>query len=536
MSTLSSLVARDLVKAYADRIVLDGVNLTAAPGQRIGLVGENGTGKSTLLRLLAGPDAGGGDPDGGEVLRPADIGLLHQELPFDPEQTVGDVLAAALAESRSLLAALDALALRLADEDPDVLTEYGEVLTRAEEIDAWDAERRAGEVMHGLGLAEIGWDRPLGTLSGGQRSRVALAALLVRRPGALLLDEPTNHLDDEAVAYVEAQLRTLPGVVVVASHDRVFLDEVCTDIVDLDPAQDMSGRRGPTRYRGAYTEYLHAKKAERARWQQAFEEQQDEINALRHAVKVGARQVGHGYRPPRDNDQFIVYAKARAVEGTIARRVRNAQQRLTVLERDPIRKPPARLEFRADVMTADTGEDGHVVSVRGLRVPGRVALDRLDLAAGGRLLVTGPNGSGKSTLLAVLGGALDPAEGSVLRRRGLRVGLLAQDDHFPDPARTPRELYGDGRVPLMELGLVAPRDLDRPVGVLSVGQRRRLALAMLLADPPHLLLLDEPTNHLSLSLADELEQALGRAPGAVVIASHDRWMRRRWEGPVLSLA
>jgi macrolide transport system ATP-binding/permease protein len=252
-------------------------------------------------------------------------------------------------------------------------------------------------------------------------------------------------------------------------------------------------------------------------------------------VKIGARQVGHGYRPPRDNDKFIGFANARAIEATVARRVRNAQQRLTVLERDQIRKPPAPLEFRASAVTAEAGDDGHAISVRGLRVPGRVALDRLDLSATGRLLVTGPNGSGKSTLLAVLGGALTPAEGSVLRRRGLRVGLLAQDDHFPDPGRTPRELYGDGRVPLMELGLVAPRDLDRPVGVLSVGQRRRLALAMLLANPPHLLLLDEPTNHLSLSLADELEQALGRAPGAVVIASHDRWMRRRWDGPVLSL-
>jgi len=532
---LAPLVARDLVKAYADRVVLDGVNLTAAPGQRIGLVGENGTGKSTLLRLLAGPDAGGDAPDRGEVQRPADIGLLHQELPFDPGHTVGDVLAEALAESRRVLAVLDASAARLGDGEPAALDEYGEALTRAEEIGAWDAERRADEVMHGLGLGGIGRDRPLGTLSGGQRSRVALAALLVRRPSAVLLDEPTNHLDDEAVAFVEAQLRSLPGVVVVASHDRVFLDEVCTDIVDLDPAQEMSGRRGPTRYRGAFTEYLYAKKAERARWEQAFEAQQDEINALRYAVKVTARQVGHGYRPPRDNDKHIAFGKARLIEGVIARRVRNAQQRLTVLERDPIRKPPAPLEFRAPVMTADTGEDGHLVSVRGVRVPGRVELDRLDVPAAGRLLVTGPNGSGKSTLLAVLGGGLEPAEGSVLRRRGLRIGLLTQDDHFPDPARTPRELYGDGRVPLMELGLVAPRDLDRPVGVLSVGQRRRLALAMLLAHPPHLLLLDEPTNHLSLGLADELEQALGRAPGAVVIASHDRWTRRRWDGPVLSL-
>jgi macrolide transport system ATP-binding/permease protein len=539
LSAAPFLVARDLVKLYGSRVVLDGVNLTASPGQRIGLVGENGAGKSTLLRLLAGPEHGGDLPDAGEMIRPADLGLLHQELPFVAEHTVGDVLAEALAESRQVLATLQETAQRAAD-DPQALAAYGEALTRAEELDAWDADRRADEILHGLGLAAIGRNRRLGEMSGGQRSRVALAALLVRRPGALLLDEPTNHLDDEAVAFVEAQLRALPGVVIVASHDRVFLDEVCTDIVDLDPAQHTTGRRGPTRYRGTFSDYLAAKRAERARWEQAFLAQQDEINALRLAVKVTARQVGHAGRAPRDNDKFIVFAKARAVEAVVSRRVRNAQQRLTVLERGQIRKPPAPLEFRAPVLTAGVDDDtGTAVTVRGVHVPGRLRLERLDLSASGRLLITGANGTGKSTLLDVLAGRLDPAEGSVLRRRGLRIGLLTQDDHWPDPTRTPRQLYEQAgpaqAVPLVELGLVAPRDLDRPVAMLSVGQRRRVALAMLLARPPHLLLLDEPTNHVSLALADELEQALDAAPGAVVIASHDRWLRRRWTGPALAL-
>src|SRR5215467_3030880 len=516
----SFLAARDLVKAYADRVVLDGVHLTAAPGQRIGLVGENGTGKSTLLRLLAGLD----EPDAGEIVRPADIGLLHQQLPFDAAAAVDDVIADALAESRALLAVI---------ENPSDLDTYGAALVRADEIGAWDADRRADEVLHGLGLAAIDRQRQLGTLSGGQRSRVALAALLVRRPGALLLDEPTNHLDDAAVAFVEAQLRSLPGVVVVASHDRVFLDEVCTDIVDLDPARHMSGRRGPSRYAGAFSAYLSAKKAERARWEQAFAAQQDEINALRHAVAVKARQVGHENRPVRDNDKSITFGKARLIESVVSRRVRNAQQRLTLLERDPIRKPPP-LRFRAPQFTSVGDSAERIVTLRDVAVPGRLMLDRLDLDGAARLLVTGPNGVGKSTLLHVLVGSLDVRQGSVLRRPGLRIGMLAQDDVWPDPSRTPRQLY-HGAVPLVEFGLVAPKDLDRPVGALSVGQRRRLALAMLLVDPPHLLLLDEPTNHVSLALADEMEQALGRSPGAVVIASHDRWLRRRWSGAELAL-
>jgi macrolide transport system ATP-binding/permease protein len=515
-----SLVAVDVVKFFGDRKVLDAVHLAAHPGQRLGLVGENGAGKSTLLRLLAGAD----EPDAGQITRPAHVGLLHQELPFSPGQSIGDVMAGALAESRELLSRLEFLL-----GVPARLDEYGEVLQRAEQIEAWDAERRAEEVLHGLGVAAFGRARTLGTLSGGQRSRVALAALLVRRPAALLLDEPTNHLDDRALSFLEGELRRFPGVVVVASHDRVFLDEVCTDIVDLDPA-----REGLVRYGGAYSAYLAAKKTERARWEQAFAGQQDEMNALRLAIKTTARQVAHG-RPPRDGDKMSYYAHGQKVQATISSRVRNAAQRLAVLERDAIGKPPPVLHFQAPALTTvDGAESPSLVSLRRVDVPGRVRVDHLDLATGERLLVTGPNGCGKSSLLAVIAGAL-PASG-VLRRRGLRIGLLAQDDHWPEPARTPRDLYGHHDTPLADLGLVAPRDLDRPVAHLSVGQRRRLALALLIADPPHLLLLDEPTNHLSLTLADELENALGTAPGAIVVASHDRWLRRRWEHPELSLA
>ncbi|GAA1397731.1 ABC-F family ATP-binding cassette domain-containing protein [Catellatospora coxensis] len=521
-----TLIATDLVKIFGDRRVLDGVSLTVSAGRRVGLVGENGAGKSTLLRLLAGADT----PDSGTVTRPDDLGLLHQELPYSPGDTVGDVLAEALRESRELLGLLDELARDLSDADR--LDAYGHALARAEQLDAWDAERRAELVLHGLGLADVARERTLGTLSGGQRSRVALAALLVRRPAALLLDEPTNHLDDQAVAFVEQQLRQLPGAVVVASHDRVFLDEVCTDIVDLDPSDDSPG--GLVRYGGAYTEYVQAKRARRARWERAYADQQTELAALRLSAATTARQVAPG-RAPRDADKMGYKFHGARVQAQVSRRVRNAEQRLAVLERDAISRPPALLSFQAPALTT-AGEDT-ALTLRDVHVPGRLRLDRLDLPADGRLLVTGPNGAGKSTLLSVLAGRLRPAEGSVTRRRGLRVGLLAQDDRFDDPAATPRALYDrcHAEVPLVELGLVAPRDLDRPVGALSVGQRRRVALALLIADPPHLLLLDEPTNHLSPALADELEDALGRAPGAIVVASHDRWLRRHWQGARLDL-
>jgi macrolide transport system ATP-binding/permease protein len=526
----SALLANDLVRTFGTRRVLDGVSLTAAPGHRIGLIGENGVGKSTLLRLLAGTD----EPDTGSVVRPADIGFLHQEMPFDDASTIADVLDDALREARDDLAALDRLT-RLLAEDDSFLGEYGERLDRAQEHGAWDADRRAAIVVAGLGLGEIPHHRTLGSLSGGQRSRLALAALLIRRPAALLLDEPTNHLDDEAAAFLEDQLRGLPGVVVVASHDRAFLDAVCTDLIDLDPAVD-----GPTRYGGNYTDYLAQKLAERERWERRYAEEQEELSDLRRAVAVTARQVAPG-RPRRDNEKMGYDHAGGRVQSQISRRVRNAARRLDELERSQVRKPPPPLRFRGTPPASAASAEGILLSLRDIRVPGRLALDRLDVVATGRLLVTGPNGAGKSTLLAVLAGQL-AATGQVHRRRGLTVGLLAQDTVFDRPDRTAQDTYeravGADRaaaVPLRSLGLIAPADLGKRVGDLSVGQRRRLALALLVAHPPELLLLDEPTNHLSPRLCDELEEALGTGLGAVVVASHDRWLRSRWSGRELPL-
>ncbi|MDR7277867.1 ABC-F family ATP-binding cassette domain-containing protein [Catenuloplanes atrovinosus] len=538
--SMPALLAHDLVRTLGTRRVLDGVSLVAAPGQRIGLIGENGTGKTTLLRLLAGADV----PDSGDVVRPGSLGFLHQELPFPPTATLTDVLDDALRDARAVLAALDRLALAMApDPAEEALAEYGTALERAEELAAWDADRRATLVMAGLGLGHLALSRAVGSLSGGERGRLALAALLVRRPGALLLDEPTNHLDDAAAAFLEEQLRGLPGVVIVASHDRAFLDAVCTDLIDLDPAAD-----GPTRYGGGYTAYQAAKAAERERWQRRFAEEQDELASLRTAVSVTAQQVAHG-RPPRDSEKMGYGHTAGRVQQQISRRVRNASRRLEELERTQVRKPPAPLRFHPSTL-ATTSASGLLVSLRDVRVPGRLMLGRLDVSAGDRVLVTGPNGAGKSTLLAVLAGHLSPdaagsspdgtaiVEGDVRRRRGLRVALLTQDTVFDRPALVTRDLYAAvlgadraEKVPLGSLGLLPARAQTLPVGELSVGQRRRLALALVIADPPELLLLDEPTNHLSPRLADELEDALGTAgPGAVVLASHDRWLRARWPG------
>ncbi|WBB80310.1 ABC-F family ATP-binding cassette domain-containing protein [Micromonospora sp. WMMD882] len=519
-----------MAKSYGDRQVFDGTSLSASPGQRIGLVGENGVGKSTLLRLLAGVE----EPDAGEVRRPADCGFLWQESPFAPDATVQDVVDDSLAELRAARTRLDQLTAELErrPDDADVLAAYGDQIEWAQDHDLWDADRRAELVLAGLGLAATDRSRPLATLSGGQRSRLGLAGLLIRQPRAMLLDEPTNHLDDEAVGFLEERLRGLPGVVVVASHDRVFLDEVCTDIVDLDPTRGTASRYG-----GAYTEYLRAKRRERIRWQEQYAAEQVQLDELREAVRTTARAVNHA-RTIRDNNKVGYDRHGGRVQKQVSRRVRDARQRLDELTRDQVREPPNPLAFAA-TLTGSPADDRVAVSLSGVAVAGRLNVDRLDVSTSERLLVTGPNGAGKSTLLRVIAGRLVPDAGAVLRAGGVRIGLLEQEVRFPDDEQTPRQVYdaaaGPDPVSLAQLGLLAPRDVDRPLGRLSVGQRRRLALALLVATPPDVLLLDEPTNHLSLSLVEELEDALRTAPGAVVVASHDRWLRRGWKGAELSL-
>ncbi len=378
--------------------------------------------------------------------------------------------------------------------------------------------------------------RPVDELSGGERARLALAALIARRPSCVILDEPTNHLDDEAIEFLESFLLALPGVVLVASHDRVFLDTVCSVVVDLDPSHFGVDGGGGKRFGGGFTSYLEHKAAARRRWEETYRTEQDTLRVLRHAAKTTARQVGHESRPKRDNDKHIPHGKTQIKQAAVSRRVRNVERRIDALERDQVRKPPRALSFAAPLVGIAV-PSGQVVFLRGLEVAGRVSIPRLDVESGSHLLVTGPNGAGKSSLLAVLAGTLSPDAGTVSMSAG-RIGMLAQDVRFSDPSRTPLELYDAATgapVPLRELGLLHPRDLTRPAGLLSVGQQRRLALAILVAGRVDLLLLDEPTNHLSLALASELESALDASPGTVIVASHDRWLRRRWSGDTLPL-
>ncbi|MGG5260170.1 ABC-F family ATP-binding cassette domain-containing protein [Phycicoccus avicenniae] len=534
MSPSSPVLVRDLTVSFDGPPVLDGASLTVPPGHRIGLVGENGSGKSTLLACLAGRIT----PDAGTLAVPDDLGYLPQDSGLDPASTVADVLRDALAPLHRLADAVERLAATLAEhpDDPVTSAAYDDALARAVARDAWDAERRAEVAAHALGLEHIAADRPVAAMSGGERTRLALAALLVRRPDALLLDEPTNHLDDAALAFLEAELVAMPGAVLVASHDRVLLERACTGVVDLDPRHRGTDGLGGGTWTGSFAEHLAAKAAARRRWEEEWLEERELVAELRDRSVTREGSVAYG-RGPTDNDKFIHAFKGSRVQTAARRRAKDAERRLERIVADPVPRPPARLRLDVDLGREGSASSG--VRVRDLDVPGRLRLARLDVAAGEHLLVTGPNGCGKSTLLRALAAPSEHPGVDV----GGRVARLAQDTTFEDPRHSPQRLVAaqqglpeeEARALLLPLGLVHPRDVARLVGDLSLGQQRRLALALVVLARPDVLLLDEPTNHLSLALVDELEDAVDASPATVVLASHDRWLRRRWTARELAL-
>ena len=536
--------------------ILTNLNLTVAPGQRIGLIGENGSGKSTLLHAIHGslPPAAttAGATEVGTSAHPARVGLLHQQAPFAAEDTISQALESAVAAERQVAKNLEAAA------DPYDEQAYTKAIDLAERLDIWETDSRISTTLAGLGLSHIPTDRPTGSLSGGQRSRLSLAWLLLNRPDVLLLDEPTNHLDDHATDYLVSVLNAWKGPVLFASHDRAFLDTAASGIVDLDPAPTMVGEDGGlTRYTGNYTDYLAAREDVRERWERQYRDEQAELKRLRAGVRDN-HIVGHVGAAPRTEGKMAAKFYADRNAKVVSRRVNDSRSRLERLEEEQVRKPPKELTFAgltaaSGMATGTSGAgrsgdpvEGPVLVASSVAVDGRLPVTSVSINGSEKLLVTGPNGSGKSTLLAVLAGTLVPDGGSV-NAASVSVGHLTQDVWLPDPydrgedrtvERTYRDLVGEplaDQVPLSTFGLVHPRDESRPLAELSLGQQRRVELAVLLADPPDVLLLDEPDNHLSLSLVTALEQAIPSYPGAVVVASHDRWLRKRWRGERLEL-
>ncbi len=484
-----------LAKSYGERQLFSGVGFHLAPGQKVALVARNGTGKTSLLRILAGLET----PDAGTVSWHPDVRVGY--LPQEPELAPGHtVLEAVFAAGHPPLQAVrryeDAMARGATGAELEA------VLADMERHAAWDLEARVKEVLYRLALRRL--DQDVDTLSGGERKRVALARLLLEEPDLLILDEPTNHLDLGMVEWLEDKLATGPQALLLVTHDRYFLDRICTDILELEAGAAF-------RYRGNYAAYLDKKAARQAAERQAVEKARNRFRT----------ELEWARRMPQARATKSKY-RMEAVEALRAEATKR-------LEEDELDIPLQMERLGSKVLELHRLRHGF---------GDRRLIDGLDykFRRRDRLGILGPNGSGKSTLLDLMTGALEPDGGKVVRGETLRIGHYRQDGGgFPDDWRVIDCVRDVAEfLPLtggrkLNAGQLCERFLfDRDqqyqrVGTLSGGEKRRLYLLTVLMRNPNFLILDEPTNDLDLVTLGVLEEYLLQYPGCLVIVSHDRF-------------
>ena len=532
----ATLRISDLSASRGERTLFDGLNLTVAPGDVIGLVGANGAGKSTLLTTLAG--TGSADVTGSVTLSPPDatVGYLAQE----PERVPGETILAFLGRRTGVTDAentMNAAAEALGTSDVD---DYTPALERWLALGGADLAERAEKVVADLGL-DIGLDAPMEGLSGGQAARAGLAALLLSRYDVLLLDEPTNDLDLAGLDQLERFVAETRNALMVISHDREFLARTVTGIVELDPVQQQISV-----YDGGYEAYLVEREVARRHAREQYDEYADTKSALEDRAQMQRNWLEHGVRNARrktkDNDKAGRKVRAESTEKQAAK-ARQTQRRIERLE--VVEEPRKEWELRMSIAAAPRSGtlvaslDGVVVTRGGFTL-GPVTTE---VEWGDRIVVTGPNGAGKTTLLRLLLGALTPDAGRAALGSGVLVGEIDQARGLFEGNEPLVEAFGahvpewpdaDVRTLLAKFALKG-HHVMRPASSLSPGERTRAGLALLQARGVNLLVLDEPTNHLDLPAIEQLEQAIESFEGTLLLVTHDRRMlettraTRRWK-------
>jgi macrolide transport system ATP-binding/permease protein len=535
------LAIDSISKAFGLQQVLTNVSFVLNAGQRMGLVGANGVGKTTLLKIIAGEVMA----DSGAVSIPAgiELGYLAQVIDLAEGRTISDLIAITMEHLTALEARMRALEAQMASESGErldaLMLEYGECVEQFDRYGGYEMDYRIDAVFDGLGIGSIDRSREFSTLSGGEKSRAGLALLLLKAPDVLLLDEPTSHLDFTALEWLESYLAAYRGALLIVSHDRHFLNRTVTTIVEID-----EHTRSARLFVGDYENYVRIKTQERLRWRQDYARQQEDIKALRLAIHVEARRSN--YRAHIDNDKFVRNIKRATHADTISHKVRAAEEKLKRIEANPIPEPPEDLHFEPE-FDPEMLKGRAPLYVSGLeKVFGdRRVLDRVTFTLGkdSRIVFVGPNGAGKSTLLRIIAGLERQDAGEVYVNPAVRIGYLDQEQETLDENQTLFEAYSAGmpgtpqqlKATLIKSGLFRYEEFDQRVGALSRGQQRKLQIARLVAGRANLLILDEPTNSISFDVLEALEAALRGFPGPIIAASHDRRFIERFDGDVWAL-
>jgi ATP-binding cassette subfamily F protein 3 len=516
------LTAHQLSKSYGIHTVLQDVSFSISEGERLGLIGPNGCGKSTLLRILAGLEA----PDSGTVARTRPglrLGYLPQGADFEPGQTLRLALNLVAKTPEQLEAEVARLAGALAVRPDDALLQehYDAALQQLS-----NAAASLQDVLVPLGLADLDLDGSVGALSGGQKTRLMLARLLLDEPNLLLLDEPTNHLDIQMLEWLEGWLASFPGAALIVSHDRAFLDHTVSRILDFNP-ETQSVRE----YAGNYSQYLEQFLAAREKQWETYRDQVAEIRRIRQDIartKEQSRQVEQSTTSRQPGVRRIakkVAVKALAREKKLERFLASDG----IVEKP---KPSWQLKLEFNVPEHQS-RDILVTEKLSIGYPGQAPLLeglRLHIRAGARVALTGPNGCGKTTLLRTIAGKLEPIAGSVRLGASAKLGYMTQEQELLDLDQSPLETIQSAGVfnetearHFLHFFLFGGDDPLRPARSLSFGERARLELALLVAQGCTFLLLDEPINHLDIPSRARFEQALARYAGTVLAVVHDRY-------------